>query len=89
MVMIRNILSSLSICFVLTLSAQGPARQRISFDNDWRFHFGHAGDPVKDFNYGIIAIFAKTGKTDNTALALNFNDSAWRKRMIGRWNYLL
>ncbi|MGZ5287513.1 MAG: hypothetical protein ACXWB9_10030, partial [Flavisolibacter sp.] len=57
-------------------------RQRISLDEDWRFHFGHAGDPAKDFNYGITAIFAKSGKTDQTAMAINFSDSAWRKLNI-------
>ena len=77
--MIRYILFCLGISTTLGSAAQTPARQRISFDNDWRFHFGHAADPAKDFNYGITAIFAKTGKTDNTALALNFNDSSWRK----------
>jgi beta-galactosidase len=59
--------------------ASNAQRQRINFDDDWRFHFGHAGDPSKDFNYGITAIFAKSGKTDNTAIAINFKDSAWRK----------
>lgn len=53
-------------------------RQHINFDNDWKFQFGNASDPSKDFNYGITAIFAKSGKTDNTALAINFKDSAWR-----------
>ena len=57
-------------------------RQRISLDEDWRFHFGHAADPSKDFNYGITAIFAKSGKTDNTAIAVNFNDSSWRQLNI-------
>ncbi len=53
-------------------------RKHINFDEGWRFQFGHAADPVKDFNYGITAIFSKSGKTDNTALAINFKDSAWR-----------
>ncbi|HET7898095.1 MAG TPA: beta-galactosidase GalA, partial [Flavisolibacter sp.] len=54
-------------------------RQHVNFDEDWRFHFGHAADPAKDFNYGITAIFSKSGKTDNTAMAVNFNDASWRK----------
>lgn len=53
-------------------------RQRINFDEGWKFQFGHAADPAKDFNYGITAIFAKSGKTDKTAIAINFNDSNWR-----------
>jgi beta-galactosidase len=54
-------------------------REHINFDEGWRFHFGHAADPVKDFHYGITAIFAKSGKTDSTAMAINFDDSRWRK----------
>ena len=53
-------------------------RKRTSFDSDWKFQFGHAADPAKDFNYGIPAIFSKSGKTDQTALAARFNDTVWR-----------
>src|SRR5687767_13583762 len=70
-------------CFVfffliVSLSPSFAQRKRTDLDRNWKFHFGHAADPAKDFNYGITAIFAKSGKTDNTALAVNFNDSAWR-----------
>jgi beta-galactosidase len=67
-------------CLFLLMSVQNSFAQRrhANFDEGWKFHFGHAADPLKDFNYGITAIFAKSGKTDNTALALKFNDSAWR-----------
>jgi beta-galactosidase len=68
---------SFSILLVFSASAQN-LRKHTSFDEGWKFHFGHSADPAKDFNYGITSIFAKSGKTDNTALALNFNDSAWR-----------
>lgn len=54
-------------------------RERISFDEDWRFSYGHAADPKKDFNYTVATIFSKTGKTDNTAISINFNDSNWRQ----------
>jgi len=54
------------------------SQTKINFDEGWKFHFGHAGDPAKDFNYGIPAIFSKSGKTDQTALAINFDDKAWR-----------
>ncbi len=53
-------------------------RKRTSLDEGWRFHFGHAADPARDFNFGLTAIFAKSGKTDNTAIAIGFNDSSWR-----------
>ena len=66
--------------FSLSSFSQGEfQRKKINFDDDWKFHFGNAADPVKDFNYGITAVFSKSGKTDNTALAIKFNDDDWRK----------
>lgn len=64
-----------SIC----LKAQNNFRNRINFDNDWKFHFGHAGNPSKDFNYTISNLFSKAGKAENTAIENKFNDDGWRK----------
>jgi beta-galactosidase len=74
-----KLLLSFFIAYCLLPIASNAQRQHINFDEDWRFHFGHAGDRTKDFNYGITAIFSKSGKTDNTAIAIRFNDTAWRK----------
>lgn len=63
----------LLVCF----SAQAQ-RQQISFDDDWKFHFGHAADATKDFNYSIANIFKKTGEAVGTAIDPKFNDSNWR-----------
>ncbi len=71
----RIFLFILLLTSTLLVKAQ---RKQLNFDEGWKFHFGHAADPLKDFNYSITAIFAKSGKTDNTALAINFNDSGWR-----------
>jgi beta-galactosidase len=60
---------------VLLLPAQ---RKKIRFDHDWKFHFGHAALPEKDFNYGIANIFSKSGGAAATAIDPRFNDSAWR-----------
>ncbi len=57
----------------------GSQRRRISMDDNWSFHFGHAGDPKKDFNYSISNIFSKTGAAVNTAIDPRFDDSKWRK----------
>ncbi|HOW30874.1 MAG TPA: beta-galactosidase, partial [Bacteroidales bacterium] len=54
------------------------SRQMINFDKGWKFAFGHAADPAKDFNFGIANIFAKTGKADGTPMSLKFDDSNWR-----------
>ena len=77
--MYKLLLSVLSGLLFSTVPAQTSfTRKHINFDNDWKFNFGNAADPSKDFNYGITAIFSKSGKTDNTALDLKFNDADWR-----------
>ena len=59
-------------------SSQSSSRQHLIFDNDWKFHLGHAADPSKDFNYNVANIFAKTGVAVNTAIDQRFNDKEWR-----------
>jgi beta-galactosidase len=59
----------------LLISAQ---RQQINFDKDWKFQFGHAANPEKDFNYSIATIFSKSGGAAGTAIDPRFKDSAWR-----------
>src|SRR5258706_8172052 len=73
------LLSHCIFFFCCGLSAQNlSSRKKINFDEDWKFHFGHAADPVKDFNYSLITIFSKTGAARGTAIDSRFNDSAWR-----------
>ncbi len=65
--------------FILTLPMRAqPVRQKTNFDDDWKFHLGHAADAAKDFNYAIATIFAKTGKADGTAIDPKFKDSTWQ-----------
>jgi beta-galactosidase len=54
------------------------AQRHNNFDEDWKFHFGNASDPLKDFNYSIANIFSKTGGTGSTAIGLKYIDTAWR-----------
>ena len=64
---------------LLTISVLSFAqRKKISFNSGWRFAFGHANDPEKDFKYSIKNIFAKTGAAPGTAIDPAFNDSNWR-----------
>ena len=49
-------------------AAQTSPRERINFDEDWKFHFGHAASPEKDFNYSIATIFSKSGGAAGTAI---------------------
>jgi len=61
------------------LEAQpGSPRKKQSLDENWKFHFGHAANPEKDFNYSIATIFSKSGGAARTAIDPRFKDSAWR-----------
>ncbi len=63
----------------MTLSeASTPLRERLLLDFGWRFHFGDAADPAKDFGFGVAPIpFAKTGQFAAPG-HLDFDDSTWR-----------
>lgn len=62
----------------LLIQAQNAPRERLNFDADWKFHFGHAANPEKDFNYSIATIFSKSGGAAQTAIDPRFKDSTWR-----------
>jgi len=65
--------------FMTTASfAQTNPREKINIDENWKFHFGHAADPDKDFNYGLATIYSKSGGAMRTAIDARFNDSTWR-----------
>jgi beta-galactosidase len=69
------------IFFVFTsfsIQAQTNDRKKINIDENWKFHFGNAADPGKDFNYGTANIFSKSGGAQGTAIDPKFNDSAWK-----------
>jgi len=53
-------------------------RKKINIDDDWKFHFGNASDPEKDFNYSIATIFGKSGAQSGTAIDSRFDDKSWR-----------
>ena len=65
-------------CFC-TSALFAQQRKKINFDDNWKFAFGNANDPAKDFNYSIASIFSKTGAAQKTAIDPKFNDSGWRK----------
>ena len=54
-------------------------RTQQNFDANWKFSFGHAQNPDKDFNYSIATIFSKSGAAPGTAIDSKFNDSLWRQ----------
>ncbi len=53
------------------------AREKLSMDRNWKFHFGDASDTKNDFNYNINYNFSKAGAAKG-AIAMDFNDSSWR-----------
>ncbi len=57
----------------------GAGRERLLLDFGWRFHFGNANDPSKDFGFGSGSSgnFQKTGNF-LSASAIAFDDSDWR-----------
>ncbi len=63
---------------VSVAQAQSSPRERLLLDFDWRFHFGHASDPAKDFNFGGESAFAKTGELFLPARH-DFDDGAWER----------
>ncbi len=72
------------MCFVLIscsekIEESQHQRIRENIDKSWRFSFGHAGDPARDFNFGTDLLFAKSGRTNNSAINPRFDDSEWRK----------
>ncbi|MBV4355506.1 beta-galactosidase GalA [Pinibacter aurantiacus] len=73
----KNKLIGLSLCLALA-GLQAGAQKKINIDEDWKFHFGSASDPGKDFNYGLTALYSKNGGAKKTAINPSFVDSSWR-----------
>ncbi len=57
----------------------GAGRERLLLDFGWRFHFGNADDPSKDFGFGSgrTGNFQKTGNFI-AAGSIAFDDAEWR-----------
>jgi beta-galactosidase len=77
------------ILILLLVTAMGSGadgldspRERILMDAGWRFAFGNATDPGKDFDADPagqgFSYFAKTGAGAGAA-AMDFNDDDWRE----------
>ncbi len=54
------------------------AQTKVSLDEGWKFHLGHAANAEKDFNYSIATVFAKSGANSPTPIDSKFKDSSWR-----------
>jgi beta-galactosidase len=69
------------LLFPLATLAQHAQEERLhtAMDSDWKFHFGDAADPAKDFNFKTSSIFVKSGKATGTAIDSGFDDKDWQK----------
>ncbi|MFY8090325.1 MAG: beta-galactosidase GalA [Chitinophagaceae bacterium] len=68
----------LVIAFLIASLISVAQRKHINIDENWKFAFGNASNPEKDFNYGIKTILSKSGNSAGTAADPKFNDSNWR-----------
>ncbi len=67
---------TLILLYVPSAHAQ---RRHTDFDSGWKFHFGHAALPEKDFGYGIAPVFSKSGNGRMTPVDPKFVDTAWAR----------
>jgi beta-galactosidase len=74
----RHVLYIILLILLTNVCFAQKGREKISFNEDWKFHYGNAADPQKDFNYGIANLYAKTGKAEGTPADRKFNDADWR-----------
>src|SRR5579872_1659999 len=56
--------------------SEAVLRQRIALDRGWRFHFGNASDPTKDFGYDGQSLYSQTGGMFEPSKA-DFDDTKW------------
>ena len=75
----RGLFTVVALVLLCEIASAQSERQHINIDKGWRFHFGHAADARKDFNFSIANIFSKTGKAEMTAIDPKFGDSTWRE----------
>jgi beta-galactosidase len=62
----------LLLCFALA-----NAQKKINLDDGWKFHFGNAANPDKDFDYGNKLLFHKSNVFETTVINPKFIDTAF------------
>jgi len=67
------------IIFFLFAITNVMAQEKISLDEDWKFHFGHAANVEKDFDYSKTALLHKSNVFATTIVHPKFIDSTWQK----------
>ena len=72
-------------CCVFSWGSAQNVRETIRLDKGWKFAFGHAGNPQKDFGCGTeyFNYLTKANSIHNEGpYALKFNDSAWQEIQV-------
>lgn len=77
LVLLKN--KSVLIILLLFAITNVMAQEKISLDEDWKFHFGHAGNAEKDFDYSKTALLHKSNVYATTIVHPKFIDSTWQK----------
>ena len=78
------LVAAIACLFTITLSAQSQ-RETVRLDKGWKFAFGHAADPQKDFGCGTeyFNYLTKANSIHNEGpYARKFNDSTWQEVQI-------
>jgi beta-galactosidase len=75
----QNKLPIVTFLFAFLLLTIANAQQKISLDEDWKFHFGHAANPEKDFNFSNKLLFHKSNVYETTVVSPKFVDTTWSK----------
>lgn len=71
----KLVLLGLLFCCITLAKAQ----DKISLDEDWKFHFGNAANPDKDFDYGSKLMLHKSNVFETTIVSPKFIDTTWTK----------
>ena len=77
LVLLKN--KSVLIIFFLFAITNVMAQEKISLDEDWKFHFGHAANVEKDFDYSKTALLHKSNVYATKIVHPKFIDSTWQK----------
>ena len=78
------LVAAVACLFTITLSAQSQ-RETVRLDNGWKFAFGHAADPQKDFGCGTeyFNYLTKANSIHNEGpYSRKFDDSTWQEVQI-------
>lgn len=65
------------IGFFLLLSINIVAQEKTSLDEGWKFHFGNAAHPDKDFDYSRVSLLHKSNVFATTVINPKFEDTSW------------